>query len=116
VLDEDMEDVAINTASGDDEIDLLNNNLSPPVVSSPFGPLSSSSRMITTPSGPPDDNGDTVDSSFDLADIQYAYEALEILSGYYGFVPLLPFPSASSMQKKWRWQRNTGSYSYVCWG
>jgi hypothetical protein len=53
-LEEDMEDVVIYTASGDDdEIDLFNHNLSPPRISSPFGPLTSPARLMNALEMPP---------------------------------------------------------------
>jgi hypothetical protein len=94
-LEEDMDDVVIYMARGDDEIDPFNHNLSPPQISSHFGPLTSSARLMDTLemllllSVIGDTCADN-DSFLDLAAI-YACEAVELLAYHYGFVPPLLF-------------------------
>jgi hypothetical protein len=96
-LDDDMEDVVGYSGSGCDEIDPHNHNLSPPLVSSPFGPLTSVERMMDAPPEAPaplPSAGDILagdETSFELADI-YKHETIEILAQHYGFVPPLPLP------------------------
>ena len=102
-VDDDLEDVVMYMGSGaESEIDPYNNNLSPPPVSFPFGPSSGShsSMEIASPEMlPSTDIGGTLEADdFNLSLLQHAYEAVEILSHHYGFVPPLSFPSASSLK------------------
>jgi hypothetical protein len=102
ILEEDMYNVVTYTATRADTINPNDQNLSPPRVSSPFGPLTSPVRLETNqerlPPSPAARDAPADNSTFsDLATI-YECEAVEILALHYRFVPPLPVSSASSIK------------------